>query len=385
MSPFLVDLWYQFPVYLSQFFFYFTAFAVIISIIVFVHEYGHYQVAKWCGVKIEAFSIGFGPEIFGWTDKSGTRWKVCYVPMGGYVQMFGDDDPSSSKPSEKALKKMTKKQKDQAFHFKPLWQKALVVAAGPAANFLFAIAILTGFIMVYGKPSTEPVVSAVMEESAAADAGLLPGDVILRIDNSTVEDFGDIQQVVGLNTGTPLAVTFRRDGDELTVDVTPRLTESEDFLGNKVTRALLGIQASSHGFTQEKVILPVAIWLATKETYNLTAMNLQALGQIIVGDRSIKDLGGPVKIAQYSGQATKKGLYTMLWLMVAINIGLGLINLFPIPVLDGGHLLYYLIESIQGRPLAEKYQEYSMKAGFAFIIILAVVITYNDVVGLFAR
>lgn len=362
--------------------YYIAAFVVILSIIVFIHEYGHYIIAKWCGVKIEEFSIGFGKEIAGFNDKSGTRWKFCIIPMGGYVKMFGDINPASA-PDKQKLQSFTAEEEKVTFHGKPLWQKALVVSGGPLANFLLAIVILTGFIMVYGKPSTLPLVNKVMVESAADKAGILPGDLIIRIDGEDIEDFSDIQTIVSINTGTPIRVTYMREEQEYSTELTPQITESKDIFGNNIKRALIGIQASQNHYSEEKVNIFYAVGLASAQTYTIALTNLKAIGQIIVGDRTIKDLGGPVKIAKYSGQAAKKGLHTVLWFMVMVSIGLGLINLFPIPVLDGGHLMYYAIEALQGKPLAEKYQEYGMKAGMVFLLAMVIVVTFNDVKGLF--
>lgn len=382
MNQLSTSLWYEAPILFLELWHYLAAFIVILSIIVFIHEYGHYIIAKWCGVKIEEFAIGFGKEIAGFNDKSGTRWKFCMIPLGGYVKMFGDSNPASA-PDQKKIKKMTKAETKVAFHSKPLWQKSLIVGGGPLANFLLAIVILTGFIMVYGQPSTTPVVSKVMPESAAEAAGLQEGDLIVRIDDTDIKDFADIQSIVGVNVGTAIHVFYEREEEALDTILTPKIMESKDLFGNKIKRALIGIQASQNHYSEEKVNFFTAVGLATKQTYTIAATNLKAIGQIVTGKRSVKDLGGPVKIAKYSGQAAKKGLHTVLWFMVLVSIGLGLINLFPIPMLDGGHLLYYAIEALQGKPLAEKYQEYSMKAGMAFLLIMVVVITFNDIQQLF--
>jgi regulator of sigma E protease len=355
-----------------------SSFVIIISVIVFIHEYGHYRVAKWCGVKIEEFAIGFGPELSGWTDRSGTRWKLCLVPMGGYVKMFGDVNPTSAADNEK-LGGMTAEQRKLTFHDKPLPQKAAIVSAGPLANFILAIVILTGFIMAYGQIKTLPVIGEVMAESAAAEAGLMPGDRILSIDSTVIEDFVDIQNIISINTGTPVMVEYKRGDVTATVEMTPKIASSHDLFGNEIKRALIGITASAEFYEQQEVSFPKAVWLAVGQTYTISANNLRAIGQIIIGERSIKDMGGPVKISKYSGQAMNQGIRSVLWLMAVLSISLGLINLLPIPALDGGHLLYYVIEVVQGKPLAERYQEYGLKAGMAFILMLAVVVTFNDV------
>lgn len=377
---------FLFQIHVLEAWYYISNFIVIISIIVFIHEFGHYIVAKWCGVRIEAFSIGFGPELCGFYDKSGTRWKFCAVPMGGYVQMFGDADAASS-PDNKGLKTLSPEEQKLTLHGKNLWQKSAIVSAGPIANFILAIVILTGFIMVYGITTTSPEISQVVENSAAAQAGLEKGDVIIAIDGSEIKSFNDIQNIISINTGTEVNIRINRNGEEQSIPVTPRIIESKDVFGNDVKRALLGVQsAPSNSSLVERETLTFfpAVFEATKQTYTIAASNLRAIGQIVVGQRSFKDMGGPVKIAKYSGQAAAMGLQMVLWLMAVISISLGLINLFPIPMLDGGHLLFYLIEAIKGEALAEKYQEYSLKVGMVFILGLAGIVTANDIIGLFS-
>lgn len=363
----ILELWYHL-----------SAFILVISVIVFIHEGGHYLVAKACGVKIEEFAIGFGKEIIGFNDPSGTRWKLCLVPMGGYVKMFGDINPASA-PDNEQLKKLTAAEEKVTFHGKKLWQKSAIVAAGPAANFLLAIIILSGFILTYGQAQTLPIVGDVLKESAAEQAGLEKGDHILYIDGTTIEDFSDIQTAISINTGTSINLTILRNNIELTKKLTPRIVESKDLFGNSIRRAQIGITSNGQVFHKTDIGIFKAIGLATVQTYDIAASNLKAIGQIVTGSRSVEDLGGPVKIAKYSGQATQMGIQTVLWFMVVVSIGLGLINLFPIPVLDGGHLMYYMIEALQGKPLAQKYQDYGLKAGMAFIILLAVVVTFNDI------
>lgn len=351
-------------------------FVIILSIIVFVHEFGHYYVAKISGVKIDAFSIGFGPEIFGWNDKSGTRWKVCCIPMGGYVKMYGDVNPASMPDGEK-MEEMTLEQKKNAFHFKPLSVKAAIVFAGPLANFLLAIVLLTFFFSYYGKPVTTTELSVVVEGSAAADAKLEVGDIITKMDGEPVKDFSDIQRIIGLNTGTEIEIEYARNGEVKQTTATPKITTRQDIFGNEIKAALLGIQANVISY--EKLGAGSSVFESVVETYKLSVGTLTAIGQMITGERSAREISGPLGIAKYSGQSAEKGLPTILWFMVIISINLGLVNLFPIPVLDGGHLLFYAIEGLQGRPLAERFQQYGFKIGLALITALALFSIFNDI------
>jgi regulator of sigma E protease len=375
----LLDFLYQ--THILHVWYYLSSFIAIISVIVFIHEFGHYGIAKACGVKIEEFALGFGPEIFGINDRSGTRWKFCAIPMGGYVKMFGDMNPASA-PDNSTLKKLNEDDRKKTFHAKNLWQKSAIVSGGPLANFILAIVILAGFLMVYGQMHTLPVVGEVVKESAAEAAGLMSGDEILKVDGTEIKDFADIQSAVSINTGTPIAVSYRRADTLENTMITPKIVESQDLFGNKITRALIGITSSMQPSYSDPLPLFPAIGLATKQTYTIAATNLKAIGQIIVGQRSIKDMGGPIKISKYSGQAVRDGLQAVLWFMAMLSISLGLINLFPIPVLDGGHLLYYIVEAVRGKPVAEKFQEYALKAGMAFILTLAIVVSFNDLLHL---
>lgn len=356
------------------------SFFIILSIIVFIHEFGHYIIAKWCGVKIEAFSIGFGKELFGWNDKSGTRWKVSLVPMGGYVKMFGDSDAASTPDNEKSAT-MTDAEKAMSFHHKPLWQKAAIVAAGPVFNFALTIGILTYMLLAFGLPSTTAIIDEVMPESAAADAGFQHGDLILSIDDEEIGMFSDIMRTMATNTGTPVHIRFKRGDEELESTVTPRLTEIEDSLGNKVQWPMLGIRSMEH--TMEDISFFGAVHEAVQRTYAICATSLHALGQIIAGDRDATELKGPIGIAKLSGQATGMDFSTVLWFIAMLSANLGLVNLFPVPLLDGGHLLYYAIEALTGRPLAEKFQEYGFRLGFALIACLMAFTILNDIRTIF--
>jgi regulator of sigma E protease len=353
-------------------------FLVILSVLVFVHEMGHYLVARWAGVRVEVFSIGFGRELFGWNDRKGTRWKVSLLPLGGYVKMFGDSD-AASRPDE-GLSEMTEAEKAVSFHHKPLGKRTAVVAAGPIANFIFAIVLLAALFLAAGQPFTPPVVGEVQPESAAAAAGFEPNDRIVAIDGGAIERFEDIQRVVMLNPGTPLNVEVLRDGQSIVLPVTPQLVEVTDNLGNKRQIGRLGIMRSG---VEYRELGPVqAVGAAFTETGNLVVGTLRAVGQIIAGERSAEELGGPIRIAQMSGQAAEIGFSAALWFAAVLSINLGLINLFPVPMLDGGHLLFYAFEWVRGRPLGERAQEYGFRIGLALVLSLMVLVTWNDLASL---
>lgn len=361
--------------WLSDFTHNFFSFILIISVIVFIHEYGHYYVAKLCGVKVEVFSIGFGKEIYGWNDKHGTRWKVSLFPLGGYVKMFGDISEAST-PDKEKLKKMTAKEKRQAFHLKSLGQKSAIVAAGPIANFILAVVILALFFLYYGRPETLPVVGEVLEKSAAADADFQKGDVITELDGQKIERFEQIQRVISLNPGLEINYIIERNGQIVKGMVHPVLVETEDIFGNKIRAGRLGI--TSGKVEHRKMGIVPAFFAGISETYNISINTLKAVGQMITGARSADDLSGILRIGKYSGQATERGFSTVLWFMAVLSINLGLINLFPIPMLDGGHLLFYSIEAASGRPLAERFQEYGFKFGLVILVTLMVFATFND-------
>jgi regulator of sigma E protease len=354
-------------------------FVVILTVLVFVHEFGHYIVARWNRVRIEVFSIGFGPELFGWWDRAGTRWKFSAIPLGGYVKMFGDSDASSGLPAP-GLSRLTQAERDLSFHYKRLGQRTAIVAAGPAANFVFAIVALAILFMTYGQPFTPPEVGQVTPGSAAEQAGIRSGDVILKINGATVQRFEDVQQAVRLNPGVPMTIVVRREGEEKTLHVTPSRTELKDRFGNHYEIGLLGISRSGVDYIKRDP--GTAVVQAGAETWNLTAGTLEALWQIIKGTRATDELGGPLRIAQMSGEVAQDGVVAVLWFMAVLSINLGLINLFPVPVLDGGHLLFYAAEAVRGRPLGQRAQEYGFRIGLALVLTLMVFATWNDLVHL---
>lgn len=352
-----------------------AAFITVISVLVFVHEFGHYIIAKWAGVKIETFSMGFGHELWGRTDKSGTRWKISALPLGGYVKMYGDASEISNAAED--IDKLSDEEKTKTFHYKPLYKKAAIVVAGPLANFLLTISIFTAFIATSGLPSTEPVVGEVIKDTPAQAAGLQPGDRVLAVDGKKVEVFNDIPHMILTNLGTEITLTIKRGDNQLDVRLIPKQV-TEDELGNSYTHPLIGI--ATKNIRVEEVGVPRAVWEATKATYGFCTTTLDAVGQIIIGERSFfKTINGPVSMAKMSGHAAEKGPSMFLMVMAYISANLGLVNLFPIPVLDGGHLLYYAIEVIQGRPLAKRFQEYGLRIGFAIVAMLMTSAIFSDI------
>jgi len=365
---------------------YLLSFVVVLTVIVFVHEFGHYIVARLCGVKIETFSIGFGRELFGFNDRAGTRWKFSLWPLGGYVKMFGDAGAASTADVDK-IEAMNEADRKVSFHFQALWKKALIVAAGPMANFLLTIAVFTFFIFTTGLASTKPVVGDVLKDSPAAEAGLQKGDLILTLDGKKMRRFDDISSAMATSLGEPVTLEVKREGSIFSLVITPRIFEEKDMLGNPVKRPIIGI--SSQKITYHEVGIGTALLEAIKRTYGLCVASLKVLGQMISGERSAEDLKGPLGIAKLSGEATQQGetlsetLRTVLWFIALLSANLGLINLFPIPLLDGGHLAFYAVEAVRGRPMAERFQEMGYRVGIVFIATLMVFTLFNDLRQLF--
>ena len=352
-------------------------FLIVLTVLVFVHEFGHYAIARWNGVRIDVFSIGFGPELFGWWDSAGTRWKFSTIPLGGYVKMFGDSDASSGQPLP-GLGRLAQGERNVSFHYKRLGQRAAIVAAGPAANFAFAIVVLTVLFMTFGQPYTPAEVGQVQPGSAAEQGGIRAGDVILSIDGQAVARFEDVQQAVRMNPGVAMAIAVRRDAKTLTLQVTPARTEVTDRFGNRYEIGLLGIARSGMEYIKRDPV--TALYQAVGETWNLSASTLQAMWQMVKGTRATDELGGPLRIAQMSGEVARGGIAPVLTFMALLSVSLGLINLFPVPILDGGHLLFYAAEAIRGRPLGQKAQEYGFRIGLALVLTLMVFTTWNDLV-----
>jgi regulator of sigma E protease len=357
---------------------YVVPFLVVLTVLVFFHELGHYLVARWNKVRIETFSIGFGPELFGWTDRVGTRWKVSAIPLGGYVKMFGDADPASMALPDEEIAQMTEAEKAVSFHHKRLMQRVAVVAAGPIANFIFTLVVLALLFATVGQPFTPAQVGKVQVGSAADAGGLKAGDTIVGIDGSAIHRFEDIQQAVRLDDGKPLAITIQRNGKDLTLSITPRVTTVTDRFGYSHRFPLLGIERQGVNYVRRNPV--EAVWRAGQETGNLITGTLTSVWQMIIGARPADEIGGPLRIAQMSGEVAQGGVVALMWFMAVLSVNLGLINLFPIPVLDGGHLLFYFAEALRGRPLGARAQEYGFRLGLAVVLTLMVFATWNDLV-----
>lgn len=351
------------------------AFLFVLSVLVFVHEYGHYWVAIKNGVKVEAFSIGFGPELFGWQDKKGTRWKVSLIPLGGYVKMFGDMNPASAGHRDDIDDEEAK----YAFHHKGVAARAAIVFAGPLANFIFAIIVFTFLFAAVGQQRALPVVGDVLDDSPASVAGFVTDDRVAAINGESVEWFSDLSDIVRAHPAQEISVTVLRDGQTVDLSVTPEALEVEEG-GVSKTVGRLGITAGAFETSRTGVIESVG--RAFETTYSLTTQTFAALGEMISGDRDSSELGGPIRIAQMSGQVAEGGLAPLLFFMGYLSISLGLINLMPVPVLDGGHLVFYAIEAIRGKPLGAKAQEYGFRIGAGLVFSLIIFATWNDLTQL---
>jgi regulator of sigma E protease len=352
-------------------------YVIALSILVFVHEFGHFWVARRCGVRIEAFSIGFGGELFGWTDRQGTRWRVAWLPIGGFVKMFGDAD-ASSRPDAAASAAMDEESRRVAFTHKALWQKALIVSAGPGANFLFAILVLASLFMTVGQPFTPPVIGTVVAGSAAEKAGLKSGDEILTVDGVTVRRFEELKQIIMLDSGDPLSLQVKRADQTLTIVATPDIVEEKDLLGNTTKMGRLGMAPASDLVVVRHEDPLTALWQASRETWGITTSTLGTVGQMIIGRRGTDDLSGPIGIGQVIGEVWHEGTIPLIRLLALLSISLGLINLFPIPVLDGGHLLFYAIEAVSRRPVSERALAFGFRVGFAVIVSFFVFVMWHD-------
>jgi regulator of sigma E protease len=340
---------------------------------VFVHEFGHYLAARWCGVHVEVFSIGFGRAITGWVDRRGTVWKLAWLPLGGYVKLHGQERPQDVSAEVRASWIPGK-----TFHEKSVLSRAIVVAAGPAANFILAMVLFAGLFMAVGRPVTLPVVGEVMPDSAAAHAGLMVDDRIESIDGQPIKTFEDIQAVIVTHPGVTLPMTVQRAGKTESLSV---LTGSHEVGGKQV--GLLGIRGGRVDYQPVGVL--AAITGGVQETWSITVETISGVAQMISGQRGTEELGGPLRIAQLSGQVAQAGFGYLVQFIALLSVNLGLINLFPIPVLDGGHLLFYLAEAIRGRPLPPRAQEYGLRAGIAVLAGLFLFATWNDLshIGLF--
>lgn len=364
---------------------YIIPFLFVLTIVVFFHELGHFLVARWAGVKVLTFSLGFGPELFGFNDRHGTRWKVSAIPLGGYVKFFGDDSEAST-PSSDALQAMTEEERKVSFHYKKVGPRAAIVAAGPFANFLLAIVIFAALFTFYGKPSQTARVDTVQENSAAATAGFKSGDVVVAIDGAAIDSFTDMQRIVSARAGTPLVFTVKRGEAVVTLTGTPQLREIKDSFGNTHRIGVLGItRATGPGDIVTQPVSPTtAVWLGVKETWFVVDRTVSYITGIFVGRENPDQVGGPIRIAQISGQVATIGLAALIHLTAVLSVSIGLLNLFPVPLLDGGHLLFYAVEAIRGKPLSERSQELGFRVGLALVLMLMIFATYNDILHLAA-
>ena len=366
---------------------YIVPFIILILVVVFIHEYGHYYFARKYGVGVTDFSIGFGKEIFGWNDKSGTRWKICWIPLGGYVKFFGDRNVFSQADHEKILEQYSKEDQEKLFVLKPLYQRALIVFGGPLANFLLAILIFFSIYTFAGKDFTPAVINEVQKDSPAMVAGLKDNDIVISIDGNEVKSIMDVSKFITMSTDEFISFTIKRFDQELIFRVKPNLVNSEDNLGNKINKRMIGIKLGAYNNEVNHVKLgpSKAIYYAVNEVYYVTTSSLKYLGSMIAGNGDSSQLGGPIRIAKISGQVAEFGILPFISLMAYISISLGLINLFPIPMLDGGHLMFYGIEKILGRPLSQKTQEGFFRIGMFLLLSLMFFTTFNDLkdVGLF--
>ena len=366
---------------------YLIPFLILIMIVVFVHEYGHYYFAKRYGVGITDFSIGFGREIFGWNDKSGTRWKICWIPLGGYVKFFGDRNVFSQTEQQEVVDKYSEEDKNKLFILKPLYQRSLIVAAGPLANFVLAILIFTMINLFVGKDMTPAIIAEVQKDSPAFVSGFKKNDKILLIDNKKVESILQVSTFINTSTSEIIEFKILRNDQEFFLSVKPNLVLSEDALGNSVKKRMIGIKLSllNNKFQKQPLGPSKAIYYSIKEVWFVTVTSLNYLGKIIIGSGDSSQLGGPIKIAKITGQVAEHGIIPFLSIMAYISISLGLINLFPIPMLDGGHLMFYFFEKVLGRPLSQKIQEGSFRIGLLLLFSLMFFVTFNDLkdLGLF--
>ena len=395
-----------------------VSFLILLTIIVFIHEYGHFSVARLLGVKVDVFSIGFGKPLWRWTDRKGTEWRVARWPLGGYVKFFGDLNAASQAapeaerrpattqfPSpgheEEVAQGMTAEDRKVCFHFKPVWARALIVAAGPVANFVLAVAIFTALFATLGRADFASTVGTVMEDSAAAEAGLLPGDMIVELNGRPIERFRQLQDQVLLSGGETMRLTVERDGDALQLTLTPRRVEREDRYGNMVESWMLGVAADPNNYNFRKYNLIEAFGEGVGELGRILKLTVQFIGRIILGQEDADQLGGPVKMAQYAGQSMMSGFDATgqeetpsLWAMLRISlidfislaalvsVSIGFLNLLPVPVLDGGHLMYYAYEAIAGKPLGARAQAIGFRVGIVLLASLMIFVTWNDISNL---
>jgi len=383
---------------------YVIPFVLVLSVLIFIHEMGHFLVARWAGVKVEVFSIGFGGELYGFDDRYGTRWRVSAIPLGGYVKMFGEGDIITG-VDDTEDRPMTDEEKKVSFHHKPLSKRTAIVAAGPAANFLFAVVLFAFMSAVLGLPKPYAVIGEVMSDSAAEESGFAVGDEITAINGEPIQWFEELSQIVAVNANNSLIFSVNRNGSAVSIKATPRTISMREFsekLGveedesdddgqngddvrsvastddERSSRGLLGVRPHPDFVEQIRKDPLTSVWIGIKQTYIISERILGVVVEMLSGERSSKELGGVISIAQYSGEAVQNGAITILTFMAALSINLGLINLFPVPMLDGGHLVYYIFEALRGRPLSQQIQEYGFRFGMILVFMLMIFATWND-------
>jgi regulator of sigma E protease len=367
-------------------FWYVLTFIAALGPLIFIHELGHYLAGRMFGVKAEIFSIGFGREMFGWSDKRGTRWKVGWLPLGGYVKFKGDMNPAST-PSDEWLA-LPAEERNQTFQAKPVWQRFLIVAAGPFTNFLFAILGFMAIFAIVGYPTATATVAQVAPDSAAGKAGITAGDRIVEVNGNRIDTFVDLQSYVRLRPAEPMVVVLEREGAQRTVNLVSDARVMRDEFGNEAKIGQLGVggaQALGGGAGREYLPIHRLFGAAVETTWTTVESMVVALVQVVTGKRSVEELGGPLKIGQVSGQQASLGWLPFFWLMVVVSINLGFINLLPIPLLDGGHLLFYAIEGVRRKPLKPEAQEWAFRTGLFMLLALMIFVTFNDLAsfGLF--
>jgi len=359
---------------------YLIPFLILITVVVFIHEYGHYYFAKKYGVGVTDFSIGFGKEIFGWSDKSGTRWKICLLPLGGYVKFFGDRNVFSQAEQQEIINKYSEEDRNKLFILKPLYQRAIIVAAGPMANFVLALIIFFLINIFIGKDMTPAIIDEVQKDSPAYIAGLKKNDKIISVDGKKIESILEVSTFINTSTSEKIDFILLREGTEISIPIVPKLVDTKDYLGNSVKKRIIGIKLFAPGKElQKKRMGPSkAIYYSFKEVWFVSTTSLNYLGKMFVGSADTSQLGGPLRIAKITGQVAEYGIIPFLSIMAYISISLGLINLFPIPMLDGGHLMFYFFEKILGKPLSQKTQEIFFRIGLFLLISLMFFATFND-------
>ncbi len=362
---------------------YIVPFVLVLSLLVFVHEMGHYLVGRWSGIRILAFSVGFGPEIAGYTDSHGTRWKLSAIPLGGYVKFFGDQD-ASSKPDIDAVHAMSEAERAQSFVGAALWKRAATVAAGPIANFILAIAIFSVLFAIYGRQVADPVVAEVKPDSAAAQAGIEPGDLLVAIDGDKVTTFDDVRRYVSIRPGRNIVVTVERRGEKRDFPMVPLSTVMTDQFGNKMEVGIIGIVTNQEmGHFRQETFTPLgAVAEGVRQTGHIVTGTFEYIGNLLGGYMKADQLGGPIRVAQASGQMASLGIAAVLQLAAVLSVSIGLLNLMPVPVLDGGHLMFYAIEAVRGKPLGAGAQDVAFRIGLFMVLSLMVFATWNDISAL---